>query len=253
MDGAWKEKRETEKGIKEYIQASGMGLSKKEEQDFKALVLQNEEAARNVFRGSNHVGKGYILIFLNSEGKGADIAKEEAAAWAYQMEFINSNAVEEQAFRSWLSGETDVMPEIMPANKYIMGFPYRKNVELCYLSKVCTFTERPVAYGIKKGYVDMVRGPVREMLRELGGAYAHSFLEHTVQIYQLSEEDIMQMYSAVYAGPGKTKVEKEFYRRFICTWLEQDKDGYIAAVEKISKDMRKKIFAVLKRENLYTA
>ena len=150
MHGAWKEKREAEKGIKEYIQASGMGLSKKEEQDFKALVLQNEEAARKAFRDSDHVGKGHILIFLNSEGKGADIAKEEAAAWAYQMEFINSNAVEEQAFRSWLSGETDVMPETMPANKYIMGFPYRKNVELCYLSKVCTFTERLMAYGIKR-------------------------------------------------------------------------------------------------------
>ena len=34
MHGAWKEKREAEKGIKEYIQASSMGLSKKEEQDF---------------------------------------------------------------------------------------------------------------------------------------------------------------------------------------------------------------------------
>ena len=62
-----------------------------------------------------------------------------------------------------------------------------------------------MVYGIKKGHVDMVRGPVREMLCELGAAYAHSFLEHTVQTYQLSEEDIMQMYSAVYAGPGKTK------------------------------------------------
>ena len=88
MGRGMERKRETEKGIKEYIQASGMGLSKKEEQDFKALVLQNEEAARKVFRDSNHVGKGYILIFLNSEGKGTDIAKEEAAAWAYQMEFM---------------------------------------------------------------------------------------------------------------------------------------------------------------------
>ena len=116
MNGTWKEKREAEKGIKEYIQASSMGLNKKEKQDFKILVLQNEETARKVFRDSNHVGKGYILIFL----------------------------------------------------------------------------------------------------------------------------------TAVYAGPGKTKVKKEFYRSFICTWLEQDKDRYIAAIEKISKDMRKKIFAVLK-------
>ena len=123
MNGTWKEKREAEKGIKEYIQASSMGLNKKEKQDFKILVLQNEETARKVFRDSNHVGKGYILIFL----------------------------------------------------------------------------------------------------------------------------------TAVYAGPGKTKVKKEFYRSFICTWLEQDKDRYLEAIEKISKDMQKKIFAVLKRENLYTA
>ena len=83
--------------------------------------------------------------------------------------------------------------------------------------------------------------------------YANSFFEHTVRMYQLSEEDIMQMYSAIYAISGNAKVEKEFYRNFICTWLEQDKDRYLAAIEKISKDMRKKIFAVLKRENLYTA
>ena len=132
-------------------------------------------------------------------------------------------------------------------------FPYRKNVELCYLSKVCTFTERLIVYGIKKGYVDIVRGPVKEMMREIGVPYANSFLEHTVRTYQLSEEDIMQMYSAIYAISGNAKAEKEFYRNFICAWLEQDKDRYLAAIEKISKDMRKKIFAVLKRENLYTA
>ena len=134
-----------------------------------------------------------------------------------------------------------------------MGFPHRKNVELCYLSKVCTFTERLITYGIKKGYVDIVRGPVREMMSELGVPYACAFLEHTVQTYQLPEEDIMQMYSAIYAVAGKTKAEKEFYRDFICTWLEQDKEKYLAAIEKISKDMRKKILAALKRENLYTA
>ena len=145
------------------------------------------------------------------------------------------------------------MPETMPVNKYIMGFPHRKNVELCYLSKVCTFTERLIAYGIKTGYVDIVRGPVKEMMREIGVPYANSFLEHTVRTYQLSEEDIMQMYSAIYAISGNAKAEKEFYRNFICAWLEQDQDRYLAAIEKISKDMRKKIFAVLKRENLYTA
>lgn len=246
MNGTAGEKQEAEKRIKEYIQASSMGLSKKEEQNFKELVIHNEETAKKVFRGSNHTGKAYILIYLNSQGKGADIAKEEAAAWAGQMEFINSNPLEERAFRSWLSGETDI-------NKYIMGFPHRKNVELCYLSKVCTFTERLIVYGIKKGYVDMVRGPVKEMMREIGVPYANSFFEHTVRMYQLSEEDIMQMYSAIYAISGNAKAEKEFYRNFICTWLEQDKDRYLAAIEKISKDMRKKIFAVLKRENLYIA
>lgn len=112
------------------------------------------------------------------------------------------------------------------------------------MSKVCTFTERLVVYGIKRGYVDIVRGPVREMMREISAPYARSFLEHTVQRYQLSEEDVMQMYSAIYAGSGKTKAEKEFYRNFICTWLEQDKGRYLVAIEKISKDMRKKIFAV---------
>ncbi len=123
MNGVMGKKQKTEKRIKEYIQVSSMSLSKKEKQDFKELVIHNEETAKKVFRGSNHTGKEYILIFLNSQGKGADIAKEEAAVWVSQMEFINSNLLEERAFRSWMSGETDIMPETMPVNKYIMGFP----------------------------------------------------------------------------------------------------------------------------------
>lgn len=42
MNGAAGEKQEAEKRIKEYIQASAMGLSKKEEQDFNKLVIHNE-------------------------------------------------------------------------------------------------------------------------------------------------------------------------------------------------------------------
>jgi len=158
VNEAMEEKREAEKKIKEYIEASAGALSKKEELAFKELVIKNEETAKKVFRSIDHIGRAYILIYLNAEGKGADIANEEAKAWAYRMEFINSNAAEEKAFRSWLPGETDVMPEKMPQNKYVIGFPHRKNVELCYLSKVCTFTERLVVYGIKGGYVDISCG-----------------------------------------------------------------------------------------------
>ena len=46
MNGAAGEKQEAEKRIKEYIQASTMGLSKKEEQDFNELVFRNEETAK---------------------------------------------------------------------------------------------------------------------------------------------------------------------------------------------------------------
>jgi len=41
MNGAAGEKQEAEKRIKEYIQASSMGLSKKEEPNFKELVIHN--------------------------------------------------------------------------------------------------------------------------------------------------------------------------------------------------------------------
>lgn len=44
------ERREAEKRIKEYVQASAQGLNKKEEDDFRKLVIQNEEAAKKVFR-----------------------------------------------------------------------------------------------------------------------------------------------------------------------------------------------------------
>lgn len=68
MNGAAGEKQEAEKRIKEYIQASSMGLSKKEEQDFKELVIHNEETAKKVFRDLCHIrkrksGKGVLPEF----------------------------------------------------------------------------------------------------------------------------------------------------------------------------------------------
>ena len=66
MNGAAGEKQEAEKRIKEYIQASSMGLSKKEEQDFKELVIHNEETAKKVFRGSNPVSYTHLTLPTNS-------------------------------------------------------------------------------------------------------------------------------------------------------------------------------------------
>lgn len=249
------EMQEQDKSVREQIvsylkKASMYGvLSDKEEQDLKNLVIENEGISKDIYRTINYSSKSYILIYLNSEGKGDDIAKERAKELANEWELKGCLEQEEKEFKSWLAGENDNMPEVMPQSKYIVFFQYLQNLELCYLSEVSTFTERVCVYGMKKGYVDIVKEPVKEMMSRIGVHYAHYFLKNTIIKYNLSNEDVMQMYSAIYSS-RKTKLEAEFYLSYIQEWIENDKDEYMNAINNISSDMRRKILKKLEKEHL---
>lgn len=219
-------------------------LSKKEELALKKLVIENEDIAKDIYRTINHINKEFILVYLILEGRGDDIARESARERAYKWGVKNCTEQEEKEFKSWLAGEHDNIPEVMPTNKYIRYLNYHESVELCYLSKVSTFTERLCVYGMRIGYIDIVKEPVKEMMKCISVDYARSFLENTILKYNLSNEDVMQMYSSIYSI-RKTKLEAEFYLSYIQEWLKNDRNEYMKAVNNISADMRRKILKKL--------
>ena len=162
------------------------------------------------------------------------------------LEYVNKMYLtkkDEQALRMWLSGESDVMPDMMPDNRYVVFFG---NAELfCYMSKVCEFTARLCVYGILKGYVDLFREPVKEIMRNRGLDGAKDFLDNLIERYSVSKKDVMQMYSAVFVAPAKTKEEKIFYAEYVEQWMESSKEEYIEVIAEMGKDWHKKILKKL--------
>lgn len=228
----------------------GWGLDRKSEKRFKELVLKHEEIAKEVYRNTSHQPgnnvRKMILMFLNNENRGADLAKEEAHRLAYAMEVVDCSKEEEEAFKLWLSGESDSMPDKLPRNKYVVFIGnYVDSEQLCYMSKVSEFTARCLVYGLHRGYVDLFRESVKEMMRNLGVQHTRNFLDAMFERYKISQKDVMQMYSAIFAGGAKTKEEKAFYTEYVEKWLATSKEEYLAAISEISKDCRNKIMKKL--------
>lgn len=243
------ERREIKNKIIVYAEAGVYRITKKEQADFKWLVQEHEDIAEEVYR-ETHLSRVHILIFLNEAGKGAGIAKEEARKLAYGYELLDCDAGTEQAFWAWLSGDTDEMPKQMPESRRTVMYNVSiLNQKLCYMSKVSPFTERLCAYAVKKGYVDIWKNPVEEMLSCIGMDYTRSFKHNMAVRYQVEEKELMRMYSAVFAG-RKTKMEKEFYLGFIKEWMEKEKDSYLAVIDKMGVEYRKKIRMALQKEAL---
>lgn len=59
--------------------------------------------------------------------------------------------------------------------------------------------------------------------------------------YNVDEDDIMMMYSAVYAGRSKIREEKLFYSEYIEKWLAEDKDRYVEVIRRMRGDIRRSI------------
>lgn len=216
-------------------------LGKKEERELKALVLEHTEIAEALYHKTNLAKRDWILIFLTSEGKGIVLAKEEIKRWAYAFDVINCTKEEELLFKQWLSGDSDVLPPVMPMERYRgIGFPVRANIKLCYLSRVSTFTERVCVYAIHIGNVDLMKGIFDEMISQIGIDDIKTFLQHMVETYHISMEAYMQMISSMYVVSRK-KVTQTFLSEYIQEWIKNYKEQYICAINKLSYDMRKKI------------
>lgn len=237
-------KNESEKAIEKHCLE--MTLGKKNDDEFKTLVLDNEESARIVYdnllyRINPHISYGRILSVLNEAGRGKDLAEAEVKRLAYSFEFLNEKEPNQKELVKWLSGESDTMPIPMPKNKYIMFYNNRTNRELCFMSKVCTYPERLAIYGMMMGYVDIVRGPVKSMLEYISIEYVQDYLNRIENNYPVPKEDIMQMYTMILVAPHKMKKEIELYTPLIVDWLNNDNEQYWNAIAKLSDNYQKKI------------
>lgn len=217
-------------------------LGKKEERELKALVLEHTEIAEALYHKTSLAKKDWILIFLTSEGKGTALAKEEIKRWAYAFDVMNCTKEDELMFKQWLSGDSDVLPPVMPMERYRgMGFPVRANIKLCYLSRVSTFTERVCVYAIHIGNVNLMKGILDEMISNIGIDDTKTFLQHMVETYHISMEAYMQMISSIYAISRK-KATKTFLSEFVKGWIQDHKEQYDCAINKLSYDMRQRVF-----------
>lgn len=235
---------ESEKEIEKHCLE--MTLGKKNDDEFKTLVLDNEESARIVYnnllnRVNPHISYGRILCVLNEAERGKDLAEEEAKRLAHCFEFLNEKEPNQKELINWLAEESNTMPLPMPKNKYIMFYNNRTNRELCFMSKVCTYPERLAIYGIMMGYVDIVRGPIKSMLEYIGVEYVQTYLNRIENNYPVPKEDIMQMYTMILVAPHKMKKEIELYNSYIVDWLSNENEQYWNAISKLSDEYQKKI------------
>lgn len=222
-------------------------LGKKEERELKSLVLEHTEIAEALYHKTSLAKKDWILIFLTSERKGVALAKEEVKRWAYAFDVINCTKEEELLFKQWLSGDSDVLPAVMPMERYRgIGFPVRANIKLCYLSSVSIFTERVCVYAIHIGNVDLVKGILDEMISQIGIDDTKTFLQHMVKTYFISMEAYMQMISSIYAISRK-KATKTFLSEFIKGWIQDYKEQYDCAINKLSTDMRQRVLRKMEK------
>lgn len=231
-------------------------LSARNEKIFIPLVLENEEAAKEVYR-ITHGMAGFptrykIVTTLTGECRGEDIAKEEAEFLVNRLTFRDCSREDERAFRIWLLGETDVMPEVFPMEKKVACFFSRPEYRtICYISKVCEFPARLCVYGMVKGYIELFKSTLQHIITEFGIDYARDFIERLVNRYEVSEAYVMAMVAAIYAGPANQKLESQLYREYIAGWVDTDREHFLSIPSStLNDDCRKKVFRKLEKEGI---
>lgn len=116
---------------------------------------------------------------LGKWDQSADTAETLARDLAYGYKVKDCEPEQEAAFKAWLAGETDNMPEEMPISQYVAySFVVETNQKLCYLSQFSSFPERLCAYAFKTGQITTIQWMMRQMLLCLGTDYTHTFLNN---------------------------------------------------------------------------
>lgn len=222
-------------------------LTKKEEARMNELVTEHEDCAREIYMKLPLVQRARISSILYIQKKGRDLAEIEARQFVDEQELIDCTDEHATNFRRWLTGELETFTEPFPADRCISTLDKKTSSNLCFMSNVHTLPERLWVYGASKGYIDIAREPVKEMIRELGSEYAQEFLKRIQENYPVSEEKQMQIIALIYIAPHKLKKEIELYGAMLQDWIKQKPKEFWHAIAQLDQDKQKKIKNVLSK------
>ncbi|MBE5875365.1 MAG: hypothetical protein E7290_00600 [Lachnospiraceae bacterium] len=231
-------------------------LSARDEKCFASLVLDNEDVAKEVYHAT-YDKAGYpirykIVTTLTGDSRGEDIAKEEIKVLVQRLTFRDCSPELECAFRNWLLCESDVMPLELPTEKKVMGFFTRQQYQtICCMTKVSQFSARICVYGMVKGYMELFKDTLQNIIIEFGIDYAREFINQLVKCYNVADAYLMAMVAAIYAGPAKSKLEITLYREYIEKWRDSNRDYFIAEISSVlGNDWRKKVLKKFEKEGI---
>ena len=119
-----------------------------------------------------------------------DTAESVAKELAYSYSLKDCATEDAVAFRAWLAGDTDEMPETMPRSKYVAYcFVTETNQRLCQLSQYSPFPERLCAYAVINGQVTTVKYLVEHMLHSMGMDYTLFYEQYGCPIPALQKKN----------------------------------------------------------------
>lgn len=231
-------------------------LNARNDKIFTSLVLGNEAAAKEVYR-STYGKSGFptrykIVTTLTGVCRGEDIAKEEIKDLVQRLTFRDCSPDLENEFRNWLLEEYDVMPLSLPMEKKVQGFFSRQQYRtICYISKVSQFPARICVYGMIRGYIELFKNTLQNILAEFGIDYARTFIDQLVKRYGVADADVMAMVSVIYTGSARTKLETQLYREYIEEWRSSNRDYFISEITSVlGGDWRKKVLKKFEKDGI---
>ena len=138
---------------------------------------------------------------LGKWDQSADTAETLARDLAYGYKVKDCEPEQEAAFKAWLAGETDKMPEEMPISQYVAySFVVETNQKLCYLSQFSSFPERLCAYAFKTGQITTIQWMMRQMLPDINSptnrlcGYTPAFTQDRRQSWKKSSISVIYVH-----------------------------------------------------------
>lgn len=240
--------------ITEFIKNDVLGA--RNEKIFTSLVLNNEAIAKEVYRDTygqpGYPSRYKIITVLTNVCRGEDIAREEVNELVHRLSFRDCSPESAREFTGWLVVEHGDMPSSFPMEKKVQGFFSRQQYRtICYISKVSQFSARLCVYGMVKGYIELFKDTLQNIITEFGVDYARNFIDQSAARYDVADSYLMAMVSVIYAGPAKTKLETQLYREYIDKWSNSNRDYFMTEIGTVlGVDWHKKVLRKFEKDGI---
>ena len=113
------------------------------------------------------------------------------------------------------------------------------------------FPARICVYGMIRGYIELFKNTLQNILAEFGIDYARTFIDQLVKRYGVADADVMAMVSVIYTGSARTKLETQLYREYIEEWRSSNRDYFISEITSVLVgDWRKKVLKKFEKDGI---